>query len=307
MSDTPQVTRTYQHHHLDSTRWRVFEPRAGDVVVTTSYKSGTTWAQEIVHRLVFKGDPGAPPTGAISPWVDARFHGDLDEIARGLRSLPHRRFLKSHLALDGLPWYPEVRYLVVGRDPRDVFMSLWNHYGNYTEQIMERLNTKDVWEGPLLEPRGDDPKALWRAWMTRGWFEWESEGWPFWGNLHHTKSYWDWRHLENLLFVHYSDLLADPRGEIRRIAAFVDEPITDAELDAAVEGTSFASMKRAAKAFDELMKQGFQGGSDAFFYKGTNGRWREVLDAEDLALYEETKKRVLPAECARWLERGSLG
>ena len=38
-----QVTRTYQNHVLDSTRWQHYQPRADDIVVSTSYKSGTTW------------------------------------------------------------------------------------------------------------------------------------------------------------------------------------------------------------------------------------------------------------------------
>ena len=36
-----------------------------------------------------------------------------------------------------------------------------------------------------------------------------------------------------------------------------------------------------------------KGGADAFFYKGTNGRWREVLSREELALYDKAAKRVL--------------
>jgi hypothetical protein len=36
-------------------------------------------------------------------------------------------------------------------------------------------------------------------------------------------------------------------------------------------------------------------------------RWRDVLDADDLALYEEAKQRVLEPECAQWLEQGHRG
>ena len=35
-------TRIYQNHHLDSTRWERFAPRDDDMVIATSYKSGTT-------------------------------------------------------------------------------------------------------------------------------------------------------------------------------------------------------------------------------------------------------------------------
>ena len=48
----------------------------------------------------------------------------------------------------------------------------------------------------------------------------------------------------------------------------------------------------------------FHGGGETFFYKGTNGRWRDVLDDADLAMYEATKKRVLDPDCATWLEEG---
>ena len=56
MTETlPSVVHTYQNHILDSTRWRCYQPRAGDVVVSTSIKAGTTWTLEIVSQLIFSG------------------------------------------------------------------------------------------------------------------------------------------------------------------------------------------------------------------------------------------------------------
>ena len=37
----------------------------------------------------------------------------------------------------------------------------------------------------------------------------------------------------------------------------------------------------------------FAGGTDALFYKGTNGRWKGILADSDLALYEEARTSVL--------------
>jgi aryl sulfotransferase len=53
------------------------------------------------------------------------------------------------------------------------------------------------------------------------------------------------------------------------------------------------------------MARWFEGGSDRFFFKGTNGRWRDVLTAEDLALYETAVARLEPG-LRRWLEAGRL-
>ncbi|MEZ4869348.1 MAG: hypothetical protein R3C14_48950 [Caldilineaceae bacterium] len=52
-TELPRLIHTYQNHALDSTRWQHYQPHAGDIVIATSYKSGTTWTQEIVRRLIF--------------------------------------------------------------------------------------------------------------------------------------------------------------------------------------------------------------------------------------------------------------
>lgn len=217
----------------------------------------------------------------------------------------HRRFLKSHVAADGLPYRAETRYIVVARDARDVFMSLVNHYAGYTDFAMSLLN-----DDPTLAPfpRFDgDVKKLWRSWIGRGSFEWESEGHPWWGNLHHTASYWPFRNLENVLFVHYADLEADLPAEVRRIAAFLGLDLGDSELESVLHECHIDRMRARANEGDPILDAIFEGGANRFYFKGTNGRWRDVLDAEDLALYEQAKQRVLDPECAQWLERGFRG
>jgi aryl sulfotransferase len=48
----------------------------------------------------------------------------------------------------------------------------------------------------------------------------------------------------------------------------------------------------------------FEGGARSFLFKGTNGRWRDVLTKEEVAGYQRRAAEVLPADAARWLERG---
>lgn len=298
----PQLIYTYQNHHLDSTRWAHFTPRDDDIVIATPYKSGTTWMQEIVLHLVFLGQQ-APYRWEVSPWLDARFR-PLEEVLRMLEEQHHRRFIKTHLALDGLPFYPQVKYIVVGRDPRDVFMSLWNHYTSHTPDFIAFLNGLPGRVGDPFPPAPADIHDFWRGWISRGWFDWEQEGYPYWGNMHHMQTWWSFRHLPNILLVHFADLLANTAGQIRRIADFLEIAATDKQIAHIVQQTGLTAMRTRAEQGDARVKQIWADGSRSFFYKGTNGRWKGVLTDEELAMYEYTATSVLAPACKGWLEQG---
>jgi aryl sulfotransferase len=48
----------------------------------------------------------------------------------------------------------------------------------------------------------------------------------------------------------------------------------------------------------------WDGGAETFIHKGTNGRWRDVLTAEDVDRYERRARTELGEECAHWLTTG---
>jgi len=290
----PAVQHTYQSALLDSTRWQHYTPRDGDVIVATPYKSGTTWTLNIVRRLIFLGQE-VPPFKEL--WIDSRFQWPLDELMAELEAQTHRRYIKTHLALDALPYYPQVKYIVVGRDARDVFMSLWNHYRNFTPAAYDFFNNLPGRVGPPLPVCPEDIHEVWREWITRGWFPWESEGYPFWGNLYHMQSWWNFRHLDNLLFVHYNDLLADPTGQVKRIAAFLNIEVPEAALPGLLENLSLKAMRNEAARDRPEMARTWTEGARTFFFKGTNGRWRGVLTPEEEALYHEKAAEVLTPGC----------
>ena len=302
----PQRIHTYRNHHLDSSRWDSVVLRDDDIVVATSYKAGTTWMQGIVGNLIFSGEELPAPFLELSPWVDARIM-PIESIVTQLEQQKYRRFMKTHLALDGLRYDSRLKYVYVARDARDVFMSFWNHYGSYTEEAYARFNGTPGRVGPELPRCPNDIHELWRNWITRGWFEWETEGYPFHANLHHVQSWWDYRHLPNILFVHYADLLADFEGEARRVAGFLEIEVPEATWPLIIRNCSLAEM-RASRVRDEKLRPitFFRGGAETFFYKGTNGRWREVLSEEEVALYEQAAKRELTPDCRQWLESGRL-
>lgn len=306
-SEAPALAgnRVYLHHHLDSTRWEHVIPRPDDIIVSTPYKCGTTWTQRILAALIH--GPDTPLSRSLSPWIDARFWGPIDDIAAGLEAQVHRRFVKSHLPLDGLPWRDDTSYVILGRDPRDIFMSLLNHYGAYKDIALAVLND-DGNPGAPIPAYDGDVRTLWRRWIGEGWFEWEQDGWPFWSAFHHLETWWSVRDRPNVLLLHYGDMKADPTREIARLAAFLRIDLSPDQLAAVVEVSSFDRMR--ADLLEREAKEGgpdgsfFEGGIATFIFKGTNGRWRDVLTEDDLVLYEQRAARLDP-EFRTWLEDGS--
>ena len=50
----------------------------------------------------------------------------------------------------------------------------------------------------------------------------------------------------------------------------------------------------------------WDGGAQTFVHKGTNGRWRDRLTAEDIAAYEARAEAELGRGCAHWLATGRM-
>jgi aryl sulfotransferase len=183
-------------------------------------------------------------------------------------------------------------------------MSLWNHYTNMTDQMITLMNLLLGREGDEFPPAPDDIHTFWRDWMTRGTFDWESDGWPYWSHLYNVQSWWNFRDLPNIEFVHYSDLLEDTEREMRRIATFLEVDVPANCWPEIVKAVSFKEMKRQGEFYAPGGGQFWKGGAQTFLHKGTNGRWRDILSNEELALYDAACARTLTPECRAWLEDG---
>ena len=71
-----------------------------------------------------------------------------------------------------------------------------------------------------------------------------------------------------------------------------------------VQAVTFSAMKRNAKQFVPGAENGWQGGAETFIFQGTNGRWKEALTPAELARHTDAVARLVPPECAAWLEHG---
>jgi aryl sulfotransferase len=293
----PVKQREMHNHHMDSTVWNGFKFRDDDIIIATYGKSGTTWTQQIVSQLIFGGAEGID-VSRLSPWVDLRIMPK--EAIAGLELQTHRRFLKTHLPVDALVFSPKAKYIYIGRDGRDAAWSLYNHHSRATDDFFKAFASVPGCHGPALERGTADAHGFYTRWFTGN----GEPYWPFWENI---RSWWQIRHLPNVLLMHFDDMKRDLPAAVRRIAAFLDIEVAAELLPRIVEHCSFDYMKAHAEKVAPLGGVLWEGGAQTFVNKGTNGRWRDTLSAAEVAAYEARAKAELGDECARWLAEGSKG
>ena len=297
----PTVEHRYRTPLMDSGRWQHYRPRDSDIIISTPYKCGTTWTQWICALLIFGGDRLPAPLAQISPWLDQNVY-PIDEVIARFEAQTHRRFIKSHTPLSALPYFPKVTYLVCGRDPRDVFFSMENHYANIDmEKLLPLISSvSGLTEAPPVLP--DDVNARFHLWLTQGTVPWESDGYPFWSVFYHLQSFWRFRQLPNIHFIHYADLKRDLEGEMRRIALLLDIVVPERDWSRMVDAARFESMKERHEDLAPNVNQGFWRDAAKFFNKGVHGQWQGVLDDASLETYEEVKRARLEPTLAAWID-----
>lgn len=291
----PQKSREFQNHHFDSTFWNGFIFRNDDIIVSTYAKSGTTWLQQIIAQLIFNGREDIE-VAEMSPWIDLRVPPKEVKLAQ-VESQAHRRFLKTHLPVDALVFSPEAKYIYIGRDGRDVLWSMHNHHFNANDFWYEALNDTPGRVGPPIEKPVSDIVQYYNDWLNK-------DGFPFWSFWENVSSWWAIRNLPNVYMLHFAKLKADMPAEIRKLAVFLDIPVDPEKWNDILEHCSFDYMKKHATRSVPLGGAFWDGGSETFINKGTNGRWKEVLTKEQSERYEKLCVEKLGSACSRWLNTG---
>jgi hypothetical protein len=298
-SDLP--TRHYQTPVWDSARWQGFKIRPDDIFVCTPYKAGTTWTQMICALLIFQRSEFDRPLAEISPWMDL-CAAPKEETHAVYDRQSHRRFIKTHTPLDGLPWRPEVHYICVQRDPRDIFMSLLNHNKNFNPEANVLFATEKRNSDSPPEPP-EDPNEYFATWLSTGALEQKNEGAPEWSVFRHGFSFWQHRNEPNIQMMHYSDLKADRARSMRQIAEFLEIDVPEDKWPELVAAAGFDSMKANADRVAPDTNFNMWKDNSQFFNKGRSGQWRDVLSQESLALLDAVTA-TYPRDYIDWLIRG---
>jgi hypothetical protein len=287
----------YRSGDEDSSRWLDFELRDDDIVISTRSKSGTTWMQMVCALLVFRSPDLPRPLPELSPWLDW-LAVPVEEMFADLESQPHRRFIKTHTPLDGLPLDRRVTYIVVGRHPLDAAVSLYHQSHNIDRQRLAELAGN-----PELSKRQPLPSL--QEWLAT-WVESDvapADGLDsFNGFFHHLADAWRRQDEPNVLLVHYADLLADLGGEMRRISTALGMDPGPELIDELAKAASFDSMRASSERLAPD-PSGVLKDKAHFFRSGRSGEGAEALDDEHLTRYLARAGAAAPQDLLEWLHR----
>ena len=287
----------YQSYEEDSARWSGFPFRDGDIVISTRSKHGTTWMQMICALLVFPTTELPTKLGELSPWMDWLITR-RDDVWALLAAQQHRRVIKTHTPLDGIPLDPRVSYLVVARHPLDAAISLYHQSNNLDRVLLRELTDQPAVPSPPVRPPLDE----WlRDWIDRVCTPSEDlDSLP--GVMWHLSDAWNPRHEPNILLVHYEDLSADLETEMRRIAHWLAITVPETTWPRLVDAARFEQMQaRAEQLVPDTV--GVIIDPDRFFLRGTSAARFEVLSTEDLHRYRDRAAQLAPTDLLRWLHR----
>ncbi|GGL16625.1 glycolipid sulfotransferase [Sphaerisporangium melleum] len=289
----------YVSDEEDSGRWDGFPFRRGDIVISTRSKSGTTWTQMICALLVFQSADLPEPLPVLSPWLD-HLVTPKEEVYARLAAQRHRRFIKTHTPLDGVPIDDRATYIVVARHPLDMAVSLYHQGANIDRERLRALTGRPE---PAVPPA---PRPPLRDWLLR-WVDDDAspmeamDSLP--GVMWHLSDAWTRRlHQRNVVLLHYDDLLRDLAGEMRGLARLLGISVPEDVWPDLVRAATFASMRsRAAELAPN--PSGVLKDSSAFFRRGASGSGREVLTGDELARYHERAAGLAPPGLLDWLHR----
>jgi hypothetical protein len=157
--------------------------------------------------------------------------------------------------------------LLLVRDGRDAVLSLYHHYVNFSDldaPLLDYLTGNDGAFAP--------PPVSW-AFAAMSWM----------GSIPR----------ERLHVLTFEACKERPLEEFRRMLAFLEVERTDAEIQAAIDASSYRAMRRQESAAIEA--RGETIGSGRIMRKGTTGQWREVYTEEMLATFAGMPRRALKA------------
>jgi aryl sulfotransferase len=283
-------------------------PNAPAVFVLTAPRSGTTLTSYIV-KLIHDGealDAAYDGTGLFQshnervPWVDGHFfpREELERLIGLAQGAGLRLIYKTHLEPYAIPAIDGARVIVVGRPPADVAVSLWDYFTgikSFGFAVHDEAAKRHGWNhGTFPRPADFESKDdFFREWVQR-------QGFPFVDLVEIYRQAWSLRGRNNVLLLHYNEIIGDLAGTVRRIAAFEQVDLSEARIQKIVDLCAFDEMRRQRQAIAPSNKR-FD--VDHHLNQGVAGRGGESFPREAFPDEYRVLENALGSECFRWLDK----
>jgi glycosyltransferase involved in cell wall biosynthesis len=259
-------------------RWnfssRARELSGGDVIVISVPKSGRTWVRTFLCAYFCKRagrpftlrpdryhEPAIPRLIFSHDFAEQRMKGRLWDRIRGKYLVPARELARA-------------RIILLVRDPRDAFVSLYMQMVHRAPETPQRVKEKNV--GDLLRDRRYGIVSIIKT--MNNWFT-------------------EFGQRQNFTLLHYESLRATPEQNFRALLATLGEDSPDAEaFKYALEFSDFANMQRleAAGVFDSkiLRSRDVRNPESFKVRRGKVGGYRDYLSPEDQAFAADALKHL---------------
>ncbi len=276
------------------------------MIITTPSKCGTTWMQQIVGMLLLgRTDLGAP-ISAISPWLDMLTRTE-EEVFGLLEAQVHRRFIKTHTPLDGLPADEDVTYLAMIRHPLDVALSDRDHRANTDQSRARELRLAATGSLPPPAPGREaepaEPGAYLRWFIDNNLEPVGSGPYGLADYCQQVRTYWVARRRPNVELFHYADLWNDLDSEMRRVAAVLGVTVAEERWPALVDAAGLEQMRSHAEETAPEARTGLWHDPARFFREGGTRDWDRLLGDDDI-IHFQSRLRDLAGEATPWILEG---
>lgn len=234
-----------------------YYPRSNDVIISTYPKSGTYWALQIALQIAYYGEIEFNSIHELVPWPDTPIplvKAKLHNSSPNYPSPTGLRVIKTHLEQYYVPYSSHAKYIVVLRDPKEVFVSSYFFVKNFSFINLDYTLTE--WLAMFLSDR-----FLFGSWAE------------------HVTSWWPYRNHDNVLIVTYSEMKRNIRSIIRQMAELMEVTLTEAQIEKIVAKSSFHYMKANEIKFNSFSILGTPIPYATLIRSGNLGNSSELINA----------------------------
>ena len=108
---------------------------------------------------------------------------------------------------------------------------------------------------------------------------------PYWTHL---KSWHIQREQRNILVLHYEEMQADLAATVARVARFLDQPLTNEEIERIAQLSTFSSMKKDPRTSMQLWDEEQRKPGMPFMRKGEAGDWTNHFTLKLAQVFDNT-------------------